>query len=346
MYPVVEVRGSSKVMGFQLGRALRRQIHQIIERRRHWHQGLMARLKGASGRSYAQALLKLSRKNFPSLMDELEAMAEGAGVAFDALWGMTIKSELALVGEPSGCSTIAFPQRGWLFHNEDGDKTYRGMMVLVKAYPKDMPAFQTLVYPGILEGNGPTITESHFGLTTNYISWREKVIGIPRYVLTRALLRVESLEEALKLIQEVPKAYPFHFNFLDLKTHRYLSVEATPDRVTIVEPKTLYLHTNHLLHPDQLREKQDFTYIHISSLKRYRTLKEGIKKNPLTSRAFLKLLSSHKNAPYSPCRHPMGKVRGQTLGTAWFGGPKAPCLLYAYNPCLAVSRNHFRILDI
>ena len=50
-----------------------------------------------------------------------------------------------------------------------------------------------------------------------------------------------------------------------------------------------------------------------------------------------KILTSHTNVPYSPCRHPQGDVKGMTLGTVWFDFEKATMRLYKGNPCQALS---------
>ena len=56
---------------------------------------------------------------------------------------------------------------------------------------------------------------------------------------------------------------------------------------------------------------------------------------------FLKILSSHTNAPYSPCRHPDGDVKGQTLGTAMFDFNEQKMRLYQKNPCTATREKLF-----
>ena len=53
------------------------------------------------------------------------------------------------------------------------------------------------------------------------------------------------------------------------------------------------------------------------------------------------MLSSHKNAPFSPCRHPRGKVTGQTLGTALVDLRAGRFRLYRGNPCTSFSAGRF-----
>ena len=61
---------------------------------------------------------------------------------------------------------------------------------------------------------------------------------------------------------------------------------------------------------------------------------------------YLRILSSHENAPYSPCRHPRGDVQGLTLATAFFDLNKAIFRLHKGNPCVAVSSELYTDLNI
>jgi hypothetical protein len=47
----------------------------------------------------------------------------------------------------------------------------------------------------------------------------------------------------------------------------------------------------------------------------------------------VRLLSMHEGAPYSPCRHPQGKVLGTTLAGSLFDLKKGTWRLYYGNPC-------------
>lgn len=56
---------------------------------------------------------------------------------------------------------------------------------------------------------------------------------------------------------------------------------------------------------------------------------------------FLKILSSHEYAPYSPCRHPQEGVPGMTLSTAFYDIGSGGFRLYKGNPCKAVPAGAF-----
>jgi hypothetical protein len=52
----------------------------------------------------------------------------------------------------------------------------------------------------------------------------------------------------------------------------------------------------------------------------------------------IRLLSIHQDAPYSPCRHPEGKVQGTTLAGSLFDMQKGTWRLSYGNPCKGIMQ--------
>ena len=347
-FPILDVTGSYREIGFAVGRRFRERIREAIRRRTEWHQGLLALLQSPAGRRRSQKLLDLTRKHFSHILDELHGLADGAGLHFDAIWAMTIKSELgALEPENPGCSTIFFAdeKRTWLCHNEDGHAAYTDLMFVLRVKPPSGVDFISMVYPGILTGNGPSMNKRGVIQSTNYISSGHSAVGLPRYVIGRAILEAASLAEARGIATLEPRAYPYHHNLGGIREGRYLSVETVPGAQGVEEPRGLFIHTNHLLH-DSTKDyaHEDQQYKASSSMSRYSVLQRltnDIDTKDLEPETLLGFLSSHEQAPYSPCRHPKGAVRGQTLGTAFFDIGRGVFRLYTGNPCDAVAGEAF-----
>lgn len=348
LLPVLEVRGSYREIGFQIGKRFRREIRGVLAARRSWHRGLLDVLRSPAGRRRSARLLARAHSELPHLLGELRGMAEGAGVGFDAIWALTIKSELgALDPEPPGCSTLVlrYGDRALLVHNEDGHAAYAGRMFLVRAIPPSGVGFVSMVYPGTLTGNGPSLNQAGVVQTTNFIGSTFSEIGVPRYLIGRAILEAESLGQAVELATLSPRAYPYHHNLAAVPGGDYRSVETTPAATAVLQPRGLYLHTNHLLHgPTAGYPHEDADYRATSSMPRFATLGAAIAGSDpgtVTVDDLLQLLSSHERAPYSPCRHPRGEVRGQTLGTAVFDLAAGSFRLYRGNPCRSVPAGRF-----
>jgi predicted choloylglycine hydrolase len=347
-FPYLEIIGTYYDIGYQIGKYFGKNIETIIERRKKWHHQLMEIKDSEEGKRKSREYWRLTQKHFPQLLQEINGVADGSGIHFDAIWAICIKSELAAIEvEPEGCSTIAFQhdENIWLFHNEDGNMAYDEMMFLVKVTPPSGVSFISLVYPGIITGNGPSINDSGIIQTTNYIGSTESHIGIPRYILGRALLEAKDLNEATDIATLEPRAYPYHHNIGNLAENKYLSLETTPGSWEAKEPAGMSCHTNHLIFDKTVTyPAEDQKYKQSSSLSRYRVIEEKLNKfadQLVEPEDFLNILSSHQNKPYSPCRHPEGDVHGLTLATAFYDFRAGTMRLFQGNPCQAVKNKRF-----
>ena len=344
----LEIKGSYREIGYQIGHVFRKNIKEIISRRSEWHSGLINILNSGEGRKFSDKLLEISQKHFPNVIEEINGIADGAGIHFDHIWAMNIKSELGAVKkEPPGCSSIFVKddKNMWLFHNEDGHTAYKDIMFTIKVNPPSGVSYISMVYPGIITGNGPSLNSRGIVQTTNYIGSTKSEIGLPRYVIGRAILEAKDLKEAIQIATFEPRAYPYHHNLAGFDEKRYASVETIPHASEVKHPDGVYFHTNHLLCENTKDYQfQDQEYKNSSSLSRYIVINDKLnqlKTNNVQPDSMLSILSSHERKPYSPCRHPQEDILGQTLGTAFFDISEGRFYLYKGNPCEAVKNNQY-----
>jgi len=339
-YPLLEVGGGHREIGLQIARAMGHEIGPFLDRSALF-RGCLAFLRRNEGRRRVQEFAAAARARFPRFVAEVEGMAAGLGLPFLDLFAYQCKNEIRELGREAGCSTLVTwrPVRlGILGHNEDGSVDNAPAMFLLRVSPPSGVEFLTLAYPGLLPGNGPGFNSRGIVQTTNYIRPRRVARGIPRYLISRAVMEARSLEEAVALATTSPRAFPFHHNLCDLGPRgRCLSLETHPARWDMLEIAGKYLHTNHFLHPAMLGPggKPVLDRPYQSSLTRYAVLRPRFGPEfEVTGRgSLLSLLSLHEGRPYSPCRHPRGKVRGITLGTAFFVRGERRMVLYEGNPC-------------
>ncbi|MEN8173448.1 MAG: C45 family peptidase, partial [Chloroflexota bacterium] len=231
----------------------------------------------------------------------------------------------------------------WLAHNEDGHRDYHDILFTLKVTPPSGVAFISLVYPGIAAGSGPSLNSQGIIQTTNFIPGRKSEIGVPRYVIGRAVLEAKDLKEAIQLATFEERAYPFHHNIASMDEKQYASVETTPETFEVRHPKGIYFHTNHLIFEKTINNQpQNQVGNPLSSLSRYIVISEKIKQiepGDIQVKDILSILSAHERKPYSPCRHPQGKISGRTLCTAFFDIGERTFRLYKGNPCEAVKKD-------
>jgi len=347
----LEIKGSYREIGYQVGRVFSKNIKEIINRRSEWHSGLINILKSGAGRKLSDKLLELSQNHFPNVVEEIKGVADGAGIHFDYIWAINIKSELGAVKkEPPGCSSIFVKddKNMWLFHNEDGHTAYKDIMFTIKVTPPSGVSYISMVYPGTITGNGPSLNNRGIVQTTNYIGSTKSEIGLPRYVIGRAILEAKDLKEAIQIATLEPRAYPYHHHLASFYKKVYASVETIPGASEVKYPDGIYSHTNHLLFEKTMDYKfQDQKYRNSSSLSRYIVINDKLNQletKNLQPDSMLSILSSHERKPYSPCRHPQEDILGQTLGTAFFDINEGRFYLYKGNPCEAVKNNQYTTL--
>jgi hypothetical protein len=343
-FPLLEASGSSYEVGLAIGRRFEQQIREVLRRRAEWFGGLRDFAMQDRAARF-DPFVDAAREHFPEILEELRGWSDGSGVPFDDMMVLNLKAELstlraAEVPETPGCSTVAFAHRGrcLLAHNEDGHRANHGLMFLVRVSRPDRPDFLCLTYPGILCGNGPAVNEAGIVLTTNYIGGLDVRFGVPRYVISRAVLDAGSLEEAVATVSHPSRAFSFHYNLGSRSEGRILSVETSVDAVATHEVDGLYVHTNHFRLPSMEEVPQDREYVTTSSMSRFRVLEAAAAKlrdplDGLDGEAMIGMLSSHERAPYAPCRHPAGEVTGMTLGGALFDVGNGGMRLRYANPC-------------
>ncbi|MFH2009484.1 MAG: C45 family peptidase, partial [bacterium] len=338
-FPVVVARGSPFEVGAAIGAASRDRIARLVKRREKWFTELL-RFALADRSTRIDGFARATAKHHPEIMAELRGLAKGAQRPLDEILVLNLQPELGALKhrcqsaeKPAkvgcgDCSTLHLVQGGriLLAHNEDDHHANRDLMALLRVAPTGRPTFVSLSYPGVIPGNVPAMTGAGLMQTTNFIGGSEVRVGVPRYVLGRAILDARNIDEAVQRAVNPDGAYSFHVNLGSKKEQRLVSIEVAPGgRHDLRDTRQdLYVHTNHFLLPGTKAVPQIATYAGGSSDSRYRILQRARKTLPPLAKVgpehLTRLLSSHQaiKAPYSPCRHPHGDIQGQTMAMALF----------------------------
>jgi Acyl-coenzyme A:6-aminopenicillanic acid acyl-transferase len=344
--PLVQAVGSSSEIGEAIGAATRERIIAGIEARREWFED-MKKFAFGDRASRLDAFVQAIEKFHPFVLAEIKGIARGARLPLDDILILNLQTELGALKSAAAvcddaCSTLHLVDgnRIFLAHNEDGHDAYRDLMVVVHQKPTGHPAFTGLMYPGVIQGNVPAVTDAGLVMTTNFIGAAEVKPGIPRYVLGRAALCAKNLDQSIKIATDKESAYSFHLNLGSIVDKRLLAVDVAGDVSSVKETKGIFLQTNHFVLDGMKDIAQPGNLPGKSSDSRYRTLAKALDKLPSVDRVgketLIELLSSHQavNQPYSPCRHPDENSKGRTLATALFDlTDSGSFTLFEGNPC-------------
>ncbi|MBT5266819.1 MAG: peptidase C45 [Rhodospirillaceae bacterium] len=246
---VIEATGDPRSIGRAIGERGAEAIHQAVmatpqfQRLQVWHgTDRMAELRAAA------------RASYPEHLEEIAGIAEGAGVDEEALfiWNCRGDNDGLESTVDDACTSLLLPATddhpATIAHNEDGAPEFAGLCFMVRARPEKGPAFEAFCYPGMLPGHAFGANEHGIVQTINHIRPGDRTVGVPRHIVSRAVLSAQSLEAALAILERTDRAAGFHHNIGDAASGRLFSVEAPASGCSVVEALTPMAHANHLVH--------------------------------------------------------------------------------------------------
>lgn len=244
----LRLAGSPRALGLALGQAGRAAVMRHLLAHPLWQ------IVNAPAQAFRVArMAEATRARFPWIWAEIEGMAEGLGLPVGQVFAWNCRGDL-LASTPDGCTTVLLPgPEALLAHNEDGLPFFRGACFIAEAQPEGRPGFHAFCYPGSIPGHTFAFTGAGLVQTVNNLRLTGVEAEIPRMVLGRALLAVETLGAALDLLRGAPSG-GFHFALMQLGDPRILSVEFGGGGSSVVEIGAPAVHANHALHlPDGLK---------------------------------------------------------------------------------------------
>jgi isopenicillin-N N-acyltransferase-like protein len=204
----------------------------------------------------ARRFLPLLNAFAPDLVEEMDGIAEGAGLDFDLVLLANVRGETARAGwTGDGCSALAVGPEATadghtiVAQNMDGDPEMDPLGIVLHVEPDDGPPAIMMAYAGLVgyHGMGRGIAQAATALSTG--SWRS---GLPQYLFKRRLLEQESVEDALRLIRSTRFCSAGGYVLGD-RAGRVTAVELAPraDGVRASDGDGgAVAHTNHFRDPD------------------------------------------------------------------------------------------------
>lgn len=246
---VIDLAGSPREMGRQHGSSCADLIEQ--------HVALVQRTLERLGRSstwvaersleYRSAVSKFA----PALCDEVDGVAEGAGIPRWRAWSLQLRAELSHAHSATPeCTSFAFDGsrtgNGRLLaaQNLDMPPAYRDLLVLLRIRPDAGPNLLTVTPAGQIGQHG--INSAGIAVFANFVQcagWRS---GIPRYLLARLVLSCSQREDAIERMRRAPRAASRHMLVAD--PQGAVMVETVPETIDVIGmTEGAALHTNHFL---------------------------------------------------------------------------------------------------
>ncbi len=315
-YSVVDVAGTPREMGRQHGEQRREIIvreategvERFAERRRLTREGAL-HLVGRFEKQY--------RSYAPHLIEEMEGVAEGAGLSFIEVLYLNARYDLGSL--PDGCTSFgvgadATAHGGTIAgQNKDTAPASADRMYLLRTNPTSGARVMLLTYAGEVGHIG--MGSRGIAVFGNSLYVREHPFGGTQNLVRRLMVERETLEECEAILQRLGMSAPGNW-IVGEKGGRVADFEVVGRRYRRIDGgRGILTHGNHITHPDLL-EEEDYPQRGVESEPRAARLREMLEaKAPgVTAADCREALRDHVDEPHSVCRHG-GTVHGSGIQT-------------------------------
>ncbi len=308
--PLIRISGSHREMGRQIGEATASRVQHSLENARNLvamaYDQLQLNWEGAIIQS--KKYIPFAQERYPQYVEELLGIAEGAGVSFDDLAFLNAMEAVTMDAlHLTKCTSIAVNEERTadghvlLGHNEDWVPEDEADIFVIHATPDDEPPFLALTYGGLLPNIG--FNAAGIAQCCDSVYPTDSRIGIPRVVLSRAVLSARTPAEAIRHML-VPLRAAGYNHLLAHESGELYNVEVSARQFSLLYAEEGYLaHTNHYLDHDMQGvedEPDELVATRVRYLRALRLLKRVPKHTPKTLQAILR---DHVNYPDSVCNH-------------------------------------------
>jgi isopenicillin-N N-acyltransferase-like protein len=338
----VDARGVNREIGRAIGEAARDRIAAAIDYYQEHHEAICG-IAFRDAVDIASGYLVHVRRHLPQYVEELEGMAEGAGIPLASLAVPNFGEELTCNEDPGAepapehCTSLAIMKgsRRIVAHNEDwyaGDAD-NGIVVHITTLGGTeivavTPAW-SLPFTGI----------NSYGIATcsNTIYASDSRVGLPNNIIRRWMLESRTLEEAGDRACHSARARGAN-HLLGDAHGRIWDIETSATAVSRVEADDWYAHTNHYLSPAMAPfEVSTSRGSRVRHARAADLISEGLERGDDPFALAAAVLGDHANAPSTICSHPdqsepIGVREQTTASMIWDlesmtvdAGPGLPC---------------------
>lgn len=291
--PLIRVAGSHREVGRQIGAATADEVRRMAG-------------EAVADAAFVARYRAVTMEHVPWIVEELEGVAEGAGLDPLAVFAASIE-ELTPAEEPAptGCSDLvvtgARTADGHLLvaHTNDLYAEDESGIVAIEWRVPGQPVVFTL-------GSGPWISvgcnDAGLSVTGNEVSPNDERVGIPRLLQVRDVLTRTTLAAAVNASLHPARASAYNWVFAHADGSA-ANVEASATSACTDEPGDdgFLAHTNHYAREEMRPFEQAGDYgSSCARLDRARALAVG---DGFTVERLRQVLSDHENDENSICRH-------------------------------------------
>ncbi len=261
----------------------------------------------------ARKYLPFAQERYPTYVDEILGMAEGSGVTFDDLTVVNAMEAVTMDAlHLTKCTSMAVNEdrtsdgHVLVAHNEDWVPEDEGDVYLVHAEPNDEPPFLAMTYGGLI----PNIGFNAYGIAQccDSVYPTDSRIGIPRVIVSRAVLGAQTLADAMRSTLISHRAAGYNHLLAHEKGELY-SVEVSARRFAILYAEDgLIVHTNHYLDEKMQAIENESDELIGTRVRYFRALRLLQRTPAHTIKTLQTIQRDHLDYPNSICNHSVDDV--------------------------------------
>lgn len=338
----IEVSGSSKDRGIEIGRKLKDSILTNYYNQKEFYKN-RENFDYEEWGKLSEKYIPFMEKYTPEVLEELYGMAEGSAIEFNKILALTTAYEKSfgrndkctsffLTGEASSKGETIIGQT-----NDENLLEWRHELDLVIHHkPENENEILIYTHPGVPAYMG--MNNHGLGVLWTYIDNGVRKDGLPTNAIIRHLLNYTSIEEAIDFLKEIPHDIPNHFGLADKKGN-LVCLECFPNKVYVRREENYFVHTNHNIYavdePEWTESKTTFD--------RYATIKKLVENNygKINIEMAKDFLRNHEKEPNSICVHPSYKIPwSKTMAAMVFDLDRGIMNIALGNPCEVEYREY------
>jgi len=316
-YDLVTAEGTHRELGRQHGEQAKEWIHMHVD-----YIAKSQKLSRDAMQAKAMAFKGLFDQHCPHLYEEIEGLAEGAGITVAEGLACNLRGELGRAPD-EGCTAYVLGNKvtsdGDILVGQNSDMSQPNieMGYVLHLKPKDKPQVLIWTFGGMIGYHGMNSAGvAHFANALG--GGPAGQFGLSHYPVKRMMLECSTVTEVLDIFHRVPLASNGNYVVCDGEGI-ILDIEANSNGPQIIESRGhgYIAHTNHYLCP-LYGNKENYDKSTPDSFPRLDKMKEMIEADigEVSVDRVKRYLSDHSNGAASICRHPRTEDIEQGFETA------------------------------
>lgn len=308
--PLLRVSGSHLEMGRQIGEERRESVRRSIETARELLSDAYEELELTWDAAQIQSrkYLPFAQERYPQYVEEMTGIAEGAGVPFEDVSVLNVMEAVTMDAlHLVSCTSMAVNETRtadahvMVAHNEDWVPEDEDDVYILMAKPDHEPPFMAMNYGGLL----PNVGLNAYGIAQliDTVHPEDSRVGIPRLVVSRAVLAAKSPSDAIKRAVVSHRAAGYN-HLIAHESGEIYSVEVSARRYDVLYAHEGYIaHTNNYLSPHLQEIEYEPEKLIASRVQYYRALRLLRQTDHHTLKTLQAIQQDHVDYPNSICNH-------------------------------------------